>query len=148
HGTIRSPIWRGGVVTFGPHPRDHGVRVPKRLNRLAIQSALNARALEGQLFVIEPLELERPRTRTIAALLAGMGLEGRPVLLLTDGLKETVHLSARNIPDVEVRPWGQASAYELLRARAVVVEEGAWTLEPAGAETGEDDDGSEQEEDA
>jgi len=146
HGTIRSPIWRGGVVTFGPQPRDHGVRVPRKLNRLAIQSALNARALEEMLFVVEPLALEEPSTRTIAQMLAAMGLEGRNVLILTDGLEKFVHLSARNIPDVEVRPWGQASAYELLRADALIVEEGAWELEPAAAETSEDED-EEREED-
>jgi len=140
HGTIRSPIWRGGVVTFGPQPRDHGVRVPKKLNRLAIQSALNARALEGMLFVVEPIELEEPRTRAIAGMLAGMGIDGRNVLILTDGLKEVVHLSARNIPDVEVRPWGQASAYDLLRADALIVEEGAWESEPAADETSEDEE--------
>ncbi len=131
-GTIRSPLWRGGVVVFGPQPRDYSKRIPRKLNRLAIRSALNVRALEGDLFVVAPLELERPRTRTVAALLKAMEIEGRKVLLLTDGLKENVYLSVRNLPDVEVRPWGQASALDLMRAQAVVVEEGAWSAAPEG----------------
>ena len=126
HGSIRSPIWRGGAVTFGPRPRDFGVRVPKKVRRLAIQSALNARAREGSLVLLEPLEMEEPSTRTMASLLDALGRDDRKVLLLTDGLKKTVYLSARNIPGVEVQPWGRASAYDLIRAQLVIVEEGAW----------------------
>ena len=144
-GTIRSPLWRGGVVTFGPQPRDYGTRVPRQLNRLAIQSALNARALEGQLLVVEPLELEAPRTRSVSALLAGMGIDGRRVLILTDGLKRVLYLSARNIPGVEVAPWGEASAYDLLRADVLVVEEGAWeSAETLAAATPDEADSQEE----
>lgn len=127
HGSIRSPIWRGGAVTFGPKPRDFDVRVPKKVRRLAIQSALNARAREGDLVVVEPLELEAPRTKSIVALLDGIGRGERRTLLLTDGLKRTVYLSARNIPGVEVKPWGQASAYDLIKAQLVAIEEGCWS---------------------
>ncbi len=138
HGSIRSPIWRGGAVTFGPEPRDFDVRPPKKMKRLAIQSALNARAREGALALVEPLEIESPRTKTIVGLLEGIGRDDRRVLILTDGLKRNVHLSARNIPGVEVKPWGQASAYELIRAQLIVIEEGAWS---AGDDAGEEDEG-------
>ena len=127
HGSIRSPIWRGGAVTFGPKPRNFEVRVPKKVRRLAIQSALNARAREGNLVIVEPLELEEPRTKAVVGLLEGIGREDRKVILLTDGLKRTVYLSARNIPGVEVKPWGQASAYDLIRAQLIVIEEGCWS---------------------
>lgn len=133
HGSIRSPIWVGGAVTFGPQPRDYGERVPKKMNRLAIQSALNARAREGALVMVEPLEMDAPRTKTVASLLEGVGAGDRRVLILTDGHDENVYLSARNIPGVEVKPWGEASALELIRAQLLVVEEGAWT-----ASTGDD----------
>lgn len=139
HGSIRSPIWRGGAVVFGPRPRNFDVRVPKKVKRLAIQSALNARALEGNLLVVEALELEAPRTKAVVGLLEGIGIRGRKVLLLTDGLKRTVHLSGRNIPDLEVRPWGEPSAYDLLRAEVILVEEGAWGASSAeGAEDEEE----------
>ena len=62
HGSIRSPIWRGGAVTFGPQPRDYDPKVPKKMNRLAIRSALNARALEDRLSVVADLEMESART--------------------------------------------------------------------------------------
>jgi len=127
-GTIRSPLWRGGGVTFGPQPRSYDAKVPRKLRRLATQSALNVRALDGDLGVVEPLELEEPKTRVIAALVDGVGATGANVLLLTDGLKRTVYLSARNIQGVIVRPWGNASAYDILWADVVLVESTA--LEP------------------
>lgn len=132
HGTIRSPIWRGGVVTFGPRPRSYDVRVPRKMKQLALRSALNARAAEGDLAIVEPIELEEPRTRSIAKLLEGVGAEGRKVLLLTDGHKPIVHLSARNIPNVRVQPWGEASAYDVLWSALVLVEGSALQKEGAG----------------
>ena len=134
HGSIRSPIWRGGAVTFGPQPRDYTPKVPKKMNRLAVRSALNARAMEERLSVVEGLELESPRTKAIVGLLEGMGVSGDKVLLLTDGLKKVVYLSARNIPDVEVRPWGEASAYDILWADHVIVERAALADEESGDE--------------
>lgn len=143
-GTIRSPIWRGGVVVFGPQPRDYGKRVPRKLNRLAIRSALNARALDGDLIVIAPLEMERPKTRTMAALFSAMEIERRRILLLTDGVKANVHLSIRNMPKVEVLPWGQASALDLLSADVLLVEEGAWETSVEDGD-GSDDEGEGEE---
>lgn len=128
HGSIRSPIWAGGAVTFGPHPRDYQPRIPKQMNRLAIKSALNARAREGRLVVVEPFELEEPRTKAVAGLLDGLGYDGDNVLLLTAGLNQVVHLSGRNIPDLEVRPWGEASAYDILWADRIIVERDAWSV--------------------
>ncbi|MFQ5679414.1 MAG: 50S ribosomal protein L4 [Gemmatimonadota bacterium] len=124
-GSIRSPLWRGGAVAFGPHPRAYDVRVPRKMRRLATRSALNARALEGDLAVFEAPRLEAPRTRTVARLLAGVGADDHRVLLLTDGIHRELLLSARNLPNVEVRPWGEASAYDILRADLVLVESSA-----------------------
>ena len=139
HGSIRSPIWAGGAVTFGPHPRDYQPRIPKQMNRLAIKSALNARAREGRLVVVEPFELEEPRTKAVAGLLDGLGYDGDNVLLLTAGLNQVVHLSGRNIPDLEVRPWGEASAYDILWADRIIVERDAWSA----AEEQDDDEAEE-----
>ncbi|MGH7540058.1 MAG: 50S ribosomal protein L4 [Gemmatimonadota bacterium] len=136
HGSTRSPIWRGGVVTFGPQPRSYDVKIPRTLKRLALRSALNARAAEGDLAVVEPLELEAPRTRAIAELLRGVEAQRRKVLILTDGHKPLVHRSCRNIPNVAVRPWGEASAYDVLWSELVLVESSAIEREAAG--TGED----------
>lgn len=121
HGSIRSPIWRGGGVTFGPEPRDYDPKVPRRLRRLAVRSALNARAREGDLAVLDPPTLEAPRTKTVAELLEALGAADHKVLFLTDGFDRTFYLSARNIPGVAVKPWGEASAYDVLWADLVLV---------------------------
>lgn len=132
-GSIRAAQWRGGSIVFGPQPRSYRVRVPKGLKQLAIRSALNARAMEGSLVVIEPLALDEPRTRTIVDLLASLETSGN-VVVLTDGLKREVYLSARNVPGVMVRPWGEASAYDLLWSDLVIVEQTALEAADAGSE--------------
>jgi large subunit ribosomal protein L4 len=140
HGSIRSPIWRGGAVTFGPQPRDYDPKVPKKMNRLAVRSALNARAMEDRLSVVEELDLEEPRTKSVVELLQGIGVDQEKVLLLTDGHKKVVYLSARNLPEVEVRPWGQASAYDVLRSDHVIVERGALVESGTDADDDEEDE--------
>lgn len=130
-GTIRAPQWRGGGRVFGPSPRSYDVRIPKSLKRLAIRSALNARALDGDLALLAPLEIDEPKTRTIAELLAAIGGEDRNVLLLTDGHKPNVYLSARNIPRILVKSWGEASAYDVLWSDLVLIESTA--LDAKGA---------------
>ncbi len=131
-GTIRAAQWRGGGRVFGPSPRSYDVKVSKSLRRLAIRSALNARALDGDLALVAPLDIEAPRTRTISELLQGIGSDGGNVLLLTDGHKPNVYLSARNIPHVLVRTWGEASAYDVLWSDLVLIESTA--LQEKGAE--------------
>lgn len=142
-GSIRSPLWRGGAITFGPSPRSYAPKIPRQLKRLAIRSALNARAREGDLALVEPLALDAPKTKTIAGLLAAIGADGRNVLLLTDGSKPNVHLSARNIPRVSVKPWGEVSAYDVLWADLVLIETGALEATASEAPGSPDDEGSE-----
>ena len=92
-GSTRAPHWRGGGVVFGPHPRDYTTAVPRKVKALARKSALNARAGEGALFVIERVALEGPKTRALVTLLEALGLGGRKVLLLTHGLHRAAWLS-------------------------------------------------------
>jgi large subunit ribosomal protein L4 len=132
-GSTRSPLWRGGSVVFGPQPRSYRIRVPKQVRRLAIRSALNARAAEGGLIVVEPFALEKPSTKVLVALFEALELDPGNVLILTDGLKSEVHLSGRNLPGVVVKPWGEASAYDILWSDIVIVEESAFRGAEAGA---------------
>jgi large subunit ribosomal protein L4 len=126
-GSTRAPHWRGGGIVFGPIPRDYRTDIPRKVKHLARKSALNARAREGSLHVVERFAFRRPRTGQLAALLVSLGLEGRKVLALTAAPDQNVYLSGRNLPGVEVMPYAQASAYDVLWAEAVVVEEGAFT---------------------
>jgi large subunit ribosomal protein L4 len=125
-GSIRAPHWRGGGNVFGPRAnRNFKQDVPKQVKWLARRSAYNVRAQDGGVFVIDPLQLDVPKTKLVVALLAAAGVApnaGVNVLLLTDGHKPVVHRSARNIPGVQVRPFGQESAYDLLWADTLIIE--------------------------
>jgi large subunit ribosomal protein L4 len=125
-GSIRSPQWRGGGNVFGPRAnRNFKQDVPKQVKWLARRSAYNVRAQEGGIFLIDLLPIDAPKTKNIVAVMAAAGVApkaGVNVLLLTDGHKPLVHRSARNIPGVQVRPFGQESAYDLLWADTLIIE--------------------------
>jgi hypothetical protein len=110
--------------------------VPRQVRALARKSALNARARENALVIIDRFEYEVPKTSRLLALVERLGLGGRKVLVLTDGAKPNVYLSGRNLPTVHVMPYSDVSTYHVLWSDAVLVEGTALgqTLEPV-AET-------------
>lgn len=130
-GSIRAPNWPGGGKVFGPEPRDYRLGMPKKVKQLARKSALNARAAEGALYVVERFEQRSPKTKELVGLLETLGLGGRKVLFLTHGVSEALYLSARNLPRVDVLPFSDAAAYDVLWCEVVVVEEPALAGEPA-----------------
>ena len=126
-GSIRAPHWRGGGIVFGPTPRDYRTEIPRKVRQLARRSALNARAREGALQVVERLAFRTPKTAQLAGLLGSLGLAGRKALVLTAGHNSNAYLSGRNLPTVEVMAYAEASAYDILWSDVVVIEEGALT---------------------
>src|SRR5213594_3499623 len=141
-GSTRAPHWRHGGIVFGPQPRSYRLGIPKKVRQLAKKSALNARARESALFVVDSLEYEKPKTKTLAELLAKLGVAEKKVLVLTAGAggAHNVYLSGRNIPNVLVMRFADATAYEILWSDAVVVEL------PALGEAGEKAEGGEENE--
>jgi large subunit ribosomal protein L4 len=134
-GSTRAPHWRGGGIVFGPTPRDYRTDIPKKVRQLARKSALNARAREDALVVIERLAFDAPKTSRLAELLGKVGAEDRKVLVLTSGNNPNVYLSGRNLPAVQVMNYHEASAYDILWSDTVLVEEAALTgVEPEVAE--------------
>jgi large subunit ribosomal protein L4 len=128
-GSTRAPHWRGGGIVFGPIPRDYRSDLPRKMKQLARRSALNARAREGSLVVVDNMTFEAPKTRQLAGLLDKLGLEGKKVLVLSNGLNRNLYLSGRNVPSAQVMTFADASAYDVLWSDAVVVEQGALTGE-------------------
>jgi large subunit ribosomal protein L4 len=126
-GSIRAPHWRGGGIVFGPTPRDYRTEIPRKVRQLARKSALNARAREGAVHVVERLAFRSPKTAQLVELLASLGLGDRKALVLTAGHNPNAYLSGRNLPSVEVMAYPEASAYDILWSDVVVVEEGALT---------------------
>lgn len=135
-GSTRAPHFVGGGTVFGPtSDRNYEQKVPRQLRALGRKSAMNARAREDALLVIDPIEMSAPKTSAIIALVDRLGAAGRKVLILTDGVKPVVYLSARNLPNVHVMPYSDASTYHILWSDVVVVEAGALgdSLESTGA---------------
>lgn len=124
-GTIRAAQWEGGGRAFPPIPHSWRQRVNRKVKALARRSAFNARAEAERVVIIDALDFEKPRTAELRKYLHGIELAGAKVLLLTESHRETVHLSARNLPNVEVRPFGDESVYDILWADVVVIERGA-----------------------
>ena len=124
-GSIRAPHWVGGGTVFGPQPRSYRQDIPRQVKALARKSALNARAREESLFVVDRFAFDAPKTKRIVALLDRLDLVGRKVLILTNGVNQNVYLSARNLEGVQVMPYGDVSAYHVLWSDVVLVEGGA-----------------------
>src|ERR671930_1901115 len=124
-GSTRAPHWRHGGIAHGPHPRSYRLDIPKKMRQLAKKSALNARARERALVVVDALEYQKPKTKDLAALLGKLEATGKKVLILTAQDSHNVYLSGRNIPDVRVMRFADATAYEILWAQTVIVEIGA-----------------------
>jgi large subunit ribosomal protein L4 len=100
-GSIRSPQWRGGGTVFGPVPRSYSYKLPKKVRRLAIKSALSSKVQAENILVLESLAFEAPKTKEFTNVLKGLSVNTK-ALIVTAGLDENVALSARNIPGVTV----------------------------------------------
>jgi len=138
-GTIRASQMEGGGMAFPPIPHGWHQKVPRKVKGLARRSAFNARAEEDRVVLIDTLKFEAPKTAELRDYLTGIELEGK-TLILTDGRNQNVYLSARNLPNVEVRPFGEESVYEILWASTVVIERSALEKADAGQDKEEGDD--------
>lgn len=124
-GTTRAAQWRGGGIVFGPKPKRYKLDLPRKVRQLAKQSALNARAQDEAVYVIESMAFDVPKTRRMVELLEKMELGDKKVLVLTGENQREVFLAARNLPEVYVMQYANASAYEVLWADALIIEESA-----------------------
>jgi large subunit ribosomal protein L4 len=124
-GSTRAPNWPGGGTVFGPQPRSYRQALPRQAKALARKSALNARAGEGALHVIDAFGYDTPKTSRLVQLLARLDVAHKKVLILTDGINENVFKSGRNLPNVHVMPFSDASTFHVLWSDVVLVESAA-----------------------
>ena len=128
HGSIRSPQWVGGGVAHGPKPRDYSQRTPKKMKRLALRSALSARATAGQVKVVESFDpWTEPKTKQAVALLEAMNVTGK-VLLLAEDHETTAIRSFRNLSHTIASSVGQANTYDVLWADTIIMSKGTLDL--------------------
>ncbi|MGH0036921.1 MAG: 50S ribosomal protein L4 [Myxococcota bacterium] len=124
-GSSRSPQWAGGGVVFGPVPRGYEHAVPKKVRAAALRSALSAHHAEGNLVVLEGLELDGYKTRRVAEILETLGLGGEKVLIVIGEADAVVERSARNLPRVSVIRAEGLNVYDVLRHSKVVLTKAA-----------------------
>jgi large subunit ribosomal protein L4 len=123
-GAIRAPHHRHGGISFGPKPRSFKQALPKRIRRLAIRSAISAKVEDGELRVVRGLDLDAPRTKTVAEMLAKLDL-ARSALLVTAQSDRNVLLSARNLPGARALPADYLNVADLLAHHGLVMTEEA-----------------------
>lgn len=118
-GSIRAPQWRGGGIAHGPEPRDYSQRTPRKMKRLALRSALSARAAEEAIKVIDSFDWSVPRTKDAATLLKALGIDGKALIVL-NRMDETAGIAFRNLPQVVISEPAHLTAYDVIWATQVV----------------------------
>lgn len=118
-GTIRSPIWRSGGVTFAARPQDHSVKVNRKMYRAALKTIMSELARQGRLLVVETLDVDAPKTRLLVEHLAAYGVSS--ALLLADEVSENLYLASRNLQKVDVRDVQSMDPVSLLAHDKVMV---------------------------
>ena len=119
HGSIRSPLWRGGGIAHGPQPRSYAQSTPKKMKRLALRSALSDRAAEGRIIVVDDWGFDVPSTKSAVAKLEALGAGGRVLAVLERGDAAALK-SFRNLPRVQTLPADQLNTYDVLVSDVVV----------------------------
>lgn len=123
-GTIRSPLWRGGGVTFAASPQDHSQKVNKKMYRAAMRCIFSELLRQERLLVVSDFTLAEPKTKLMVAQLADLGIEDS-VLLITEAQDQNLYRSARNLPNVEVREVSKLEPVGLIRYDKVIITTGA-----------------------
>jgi large subunit ribosomal protein L4 len=118
-GTIRSPIWRAGGVTFAAKPRDFDQKVNRKMYRAAMRAILSELVRQDRLIVVDDISVETPKTKTFTAKLKELGVSN--VLILADSVDQNLHLASRNIPHVDVRDVVGLDPVSLVAFESVVV---------------------------
>ena len=124
HGSIRSPIWKGGGTVFGPQPHSYDYAFPRRKRHGALRSALSAKLRDGKLLVVESLRLGEPRTKELVKVMGGLGVKGSALLVDEPGNRH-LELSARNLPRVKATLSTALNIVDVLEYDTVVLTEAA-----------------------
>jgi len=118
-GSNRSPIWKGGGITFGPRPRDYSYSMPKKAKRSALRSALSMKLAEKQLLIVDALKLKEPKTKEAVALIKSLKVDS--VLIVDKHDNINLFLSVRNIPKTKVVDVSQVNVYDVLNYNWLVL---------------------------
>jgi large subunit ribosomal protein L4 len=124
HGSMRANLFRGGGRSFGPHPRDHSIDLPKKVRALALRHALSAKAKDGDLIVVDAFSVTDAKTKVLAAQFEKLSF-GNALLIGGDAIEENFGRAARNIPNIDVLPIQGINVYDILRRQKLVLTKAA-----------------------
>ena len=119
-GSIRSPLWKGGGVTFGPSPRSYRQRTPRKMRQAAIRMTLSDKARAGSLIILDSLALDSPKTKDFVAMMQALGVE-RSILLVGDGAEHGTLRAGRNVQGVDMLPADLLNAVDVLNHRTLIM---------------------------
>ena len=118
-GSIRSPLWRGGGVTFGPHPKQYRYNLSKNIRGLALKASLNGKFKDDELIVVDKISQEVPKTKEFAAFLKGIKADIKPLIVIEKHNPQILR-AARNIPGVTVKAFNDICAFDVLKHKKVI----------------------------
>ncbi|MBN1688906.1 MAG: 50S ribosomal protein L4 [Candidatus Omnitrophica bacterium] len=126
HSSIRSPIWKGGGVVFGPHPRSYVVNLPQSMKKEALISALSLRGEQKNLFLIESVKLETPKTREWADVVKALPIQGKRFLYVAKDIEPNLRRASQNMQRIaKVQKVSDLNAYHVLHHEKIVIEQDA-----------------------
>ncbi len=124
-GTAASPVWIGGGVAHGPKPSSFSTRLPKKVRRLAVRAALSGKVKDGELKVVESLDLSEPRTKQAVGLMRSLGVEGKKCLFVLAAKSEDMIRATGNIPGARTTVARDVNVYDILNSEVVVLDKDA-----------------------
>ncbi len=119
-GSSRNPVWKGGGITFGPKPRDYSYKLPKKVRRLAMKSALSSKVIDNSIVVLDQLMMDEPKTQDFIRILDSLNIENGTLVVTADG-STNVSKSARNIPGVKPLKVESINVYDLLKYDTLLI---------------------------
>ena len=119
-GTTRAPQWAGGGVVFGPHPRSYAFKVPNKVVKLAMRSALSAKLADEAIYVVDGFEFDKPSTKAAAEALSTLGITGRVTIVVANDDVNAL-LSFRNLPKARIITASEANTYDLVDNTALLL---------------------------
>ena len=119
-GSTRNPVWRGGGIAFGPKPRDYSYRLPRKVRRLALKSALSSKVFDSNIIIVDVLTFDEPRTKLMVETLELLNA-GKKTLVITAGNDVNVYKSARNIPGVKSLKADYINVFDVLKCETLLM---------------------------
>lgn len=120
-GSIRSPLWRGGGIVFGPHPKDYSYSLSKKIRRKALIHALASKIQEKNLIVLDDFKIDKPKTKKMIEILKKLNILGEKNLLVVKLLDETIKMAGRNLAALKLMNVKDLNAYEILNTTKVIL---------------------------